>query len=209
MFDIIATDNLGKPIEYLTQWDLNQTIYLRDLGFTKAPVVHFCNANSSFAYTVESTLSSGVLQVSVPNILLQEDLKIFAYVYKYENSNSEGTTLHLAQIPVRAKVRPQDYVFTENIDGINIVQLSADVKALQSQVKQIQTDMKNLRGDIQINQNSIDQLRSDNAQYNAAIVNIQSELEKVPTSAVLENGVLKFQTVINGVTTTLFQVTLS
>ena len=91
----------------LYQWDKNQDLVISGLNLLIAPEIHFANANMDKAIVRQSTLSSNVVTVQIPNSLLQEALTIKAYVGVYE-----GTTFNVIEtieIPVIAKAKPADY----------------------------------------------------------------------------------------------------
>lgn len=85
---------------YFYQWDLNRQIYVEDKNLE---VVHFCNRTDECSLTVE--VVNGV--ANVPNILLQDsfDIKVFAY--------DENTTWYEQVFKVKARTKPDDYVYTE------------------------------------------------------------------------------------------------
>ena len=43
MFDVTCLDRYGDTIHTLTQWDINQSVYIEDSGFTTAPQFRRCN----------------------------------------------------------------------------------------------------------------------------------------------------------------------
>ena len=138
MIEITCTDVSGNPIDNLTQWDVNQTVYLRGVTVSKAPLVHFCNAKIDKAFSVQSSLlSDEIIYVKVPNILLQDRLPILLYVYQETGTDAYKSTYY-AKIGINPKPQPDDYVYTENIDGINI-------KTLDARVKQLMTDMTTVK----------------------------------------------------------------
>lgn len=121
VYEINCYDSYGNSIDYLTQWDCNRKIYL-SLDYyelSDAPEVHFFNQNSSEALVVLSTISEGMVEVDVPNILLQEPYTIFAHVYVNEN----GSQKSIAYLPllVRKKPKPSDYVYTNNLEKVSFV----------------------------------------------------------------------------------------
>lgn len=121
VYEINCYDSYGNSIDYLTQWDCNRKIYL-SLDYyelSDAPEVHFFNQNSSEALVVLSTISEGMVEVDVPNILLQEPYTIFAHVYVNENG-SQKSIAHLPLL-VRKKPRPSDYVHINNLEKVSFV----------------------------------------------------------------------------------------
>lgn len=129
IFDITCVDKNGNPIEYLTQWDSNQIIYIKDMELGQAPVLHFCNIQSDEAYAVDAVLmNDGTVMAQIPNILLQEALRILVYVHEYYFNEMNGKNLHLGKIEVRKKTKPNDYKFEEDITPVNIVALDRQVR---------------------------------------------------------------------------------
>lgn len=100
----------------LYQWDLNQDLIINGLNLSVAPEIHFANANMDRAIVRQSTLSSGVVTVQIPNSLLQEALTIKAYVGVYEDDTFK--VIETIEIPVIAKVRPSDYTISDSDEEI-------------------------------------------------------------------------------------------
>lgn len=124
------TDKNGNVIEEFTQWDSNRTIYIHGLDVNEPPVVHFSNRISKKSYPVESELNDGVIITEVPNILLEESEPIAIHIYTYDIDTMEGRTIELIKVPVRSKMKPDDYVHKENITVVNVVALNTKVKEL-------------------------------------------------------------------------------
>lgn len=117
MFNLIpGYDSNGALIERLYQWDLNQTITVKHLDFEKAPVFHFCNRKSKESLAVQSQATGNGYTASVPNILLQQALKITAFIY-YEGDGF-GKTVFRTEIPVEPKPKPTDYLYDDNIADV-------------------------------------------------------------------------------------------
>lgn len=120
-------DLKGKLIENLTQWDQNQYIVIKDLpALSTAPLVHFQNMESTEALVVKTTLEDNEVTVQVPNKLLQESLRIDAYVYYYEELTS-ARSIAIVRIPVRKRAKPSDYLYVENIDITSVAQIEQKV----------------------------------------------------------------------------------
>lgn len=95
----------------LYQWDTGRSIAVRLCGGEKISEVHFAHADDDIALPVSVTEYDGDLYADIPNILLQRDgtLSVWALVY-----TSDGRqTLCNAYLSVRARARPDDYVYTE------------------------------------------------------------------------------------------------
>lgn len=162
MYDITCTDINGNPIEYFTQWDVGQKIYIRDLKLSEAPLVHFTNVNRTNALTVnDATLENGVLVVKVPNELLSEPYRIIVYLYEYDLDTRVGKTIHTGKIEIRRKTKPDDYIYKETVAGINIVALDARVRTLMNREKEISSDITSLKS------------RTDNLESRLSSANLQ------------------------------------
>lgn len=121
MYEINCFDENGNSINYLTQWDTNQTLYIPidgyDLSTAVTPEVHFCNKNSEEAkrVVVKKTINN-TIQVSVPNDLLQESYHITGHIYlgkTIEEVVSQKTVITFT-MPVRARKKPSDYYYIDN-----------------------------------------------------------------------------------------------
>ena len=146
MFEVTCWDSYDRVIENLTQWDINQTLYIKDIyndfGLTEAPMFHFCNKNSKEALVVQSTIKdNNVIAVKVPNILLQESFPLIAYMYVYSIpseqeiddltdiiSSSSAKALVAIKLAVRPRVKPSQYKYVENIDSITVSQIEKEIK---------------------------------------------------------------------------------
>lgn len=93
-------------IEQLYQYDKGQILKITD-KVEDGTEVQFSNGNS------ETTINKAIndSQVEIPDILLQENKKILAYL-KIINSYSE-TTIKTVIIPVKARTKPADYIAPE------------------------------------------------------------------------------------------------
>ena len=141
MFEISCLDQYGKALTSLTQWDVNQTLYIENWEHD-APTFHFCNTQSKKSLPVTGELYNNTVTVKIPNILLTQAYPIIAYVYVYDNDN--GRTMYVVRIPVRQKPQPEEYEYEENIDGINLSQLDARISTLIETARQNNTDVNNL-----------------------------------------------------------------
>ena len=146
MFEVTCWDSYDRVIENLTQWDINQTLYLKniydDFGLTEAPMFHFCNKNSKEALVVQSTIEdNNVIAVKVPNILLQESFPLVAYMYVYSIpseqeiddltdvvSSASAKTLVAIKLAVKPRVKPSQYKYVENIDSLTVAQIEKEIK---------------------------------------------------------------------------------
>lgn len=133
MYNIICYDSKGRTISNFTQWDLDQTITIKGLNLSKPPLIHFCNKNSTEALSIQSTLNeSGDITAEVPNILLEESLVIEAYIF--ETDGNAGKTLLTISIPVNAKPKPSDYIYSDNVEYISVGNVLTEIKEFQQQI---------------------------------------------------------------------------
>ena len=93
-------------IEQLYQYDKGQILKIAD-PIEDGTEVQFSNGNSDT--TINKAINDS--QVEIPDILLQENKKILAYL-KIINSDSE-TTIKTVIIPVKARTKPADYIEPE------------------------------------------------------------------------------------------------
>lgn len=127
-FEVNCFDSEGNQIDHLTQWDVNQELYVEHWNYEHTPVFNFCNTKSEMALVVKGSIESdGRAKCSIPNILLTEHYPISVFVYL--ESDTAGRTIHISQIPVWKKPKPNDYEYRENIEYISWVKLEAEVLA--------------------------------------------------------------------------------
>ena len=130
MYEINCYDSYGNTIDYLTQWDYNRKLimYIDNYDLLYAPEVHFCNQNSAEALVVQSSVEDNKVFVDIPNILLQENLPLFAYVYLSDanNANSQKTIFSVT-LPVRYRPKPSEYTYVENIDKVTSAQIEQTI----------------------------------------------------------------------------------
>lgn len=93
-------------IEQLYQYDKGQILKIAD-PIEDGTEVQFSNGNSDT--TINKAINDS--QVEIPDILLQENKKILAYL-KIIKSDSE-TTIKTVVIPVKARTKPADYIEPE------------------------------------------------------------------------------------------------
>lgn len=110
MINVGVTENgLNYRTESLTQWDTNQVLKISGVSYETTPAIHFANKKSDKALVVTPTLSSGVLTVEIPNLLLTYPYPITAYVYSYDNNS--GKTDFSITIPVIPRIQPDEESF--------------------------------------------------------------------------------------------------
>lgn len=135
MYEITCFDSDGNSIDYLMQYDINQTLEIRIYGkrddyLKNPPVILFSNRNSKEARKVRSEVKgTDTIVAKIPNILLQDALPIFVSVYltDSENDTSQKTILS-DEIIVRKQHKPSDYYYVENITQITAQQIKREIK---------------------------------------------------------------------------------
>lgn len=127
----------------LYQWDLNQVLKVYGLNLETIPEVHFSNSNMGKAIVRQATIENHVVNVTIPNSLLQEPLRIFAHIGIYEGDTFK--TVEMVEIPVIARKRPEDYTIEDTDEEIY------SFKALENKIDQaleeIEEVLNNLPGE--------------------------------------------------------------
>ena len=90
--------------DFFYQWGLDRKLIVDDTSIVE---VHFCNKTGDCSLVCETYLEGGLTVVDVPNILLQDDWRIFVYAY------DSSYTKFSAEFDVMRRTRPADYVYTE------------------------------------------------------------------------------------------------
>lgn len=107
--------------EQFFQWDRDRKLIVLD-GSIKE--VHFCNKTDDCSLKREVYEENNLHLVDVPNILLQDNWRI--YVYGYDTAY----TKHYAVFNVVARSKPEDYIYTEE-ELKEWEELEARIKALE------------------------------------------------------------------------------
>ncbi|MGN0998654.1 MAG: hypothetical protein ACI4PO_03780 [Faecousia sp.] len=89
----------------LWQWDLNQRLILT--GVESGEEVHF--EHGDMALSVKTYEDSGAVYADIPNICLQESGTLPVYIY----SQTETCTMLQRLITIKAREKPEEYVYTE------------------------------------------------------------------------------------------------
>lgn len=128
MNDISCYDSSGELLKLLYQWDYNQTITIRGLDTSNISSVHFCNRSSDKALVVSPKEKlDQEITVDIPNILLRQAQHITLYLY--QNTENDGLkTTHTIHIPVTPRIKPDSYEFKDNVEYVNLVAISEDMK---------------------------------------------------------------------------------
>lgn len=90
--------------EHFFQWDLNQKVIVNE---PTANEVHFCNRTDECSLVCEVYEEDGLRVADVPNILLQNDWDIRAYIYCTNHTKIEK------RFEVKRRSKPADYIYTE------------------------------------------------------------------------------------------------
>lgn len=147
MFDIEILDINGNPIERLYQYDTCVKIQIKNLDFKEKPIVHFCNKNSKNAMAIlqkYTEYSNGTFVAEIPTPLLEEDLMIYVYLYTYDKESKCGRTIHVGNIPVCSKPKPDDYVDAAEWKGINAVYVEKRVCDLEDFQAETEKDIEDI-----------------------------------------------------------------
>lgn len=145
MYKVTCYDKDNNTINSLTQWDLGQVIYFKDLTIESPLIAHFHNKmlNKNEAVSVIVTVSKdNIISVEVPNFLLQQAYPI--NVYLYQESSESGKTVYTTTIPVKAKAKPSTYKYIENISSMSLVTFLDDIeKSINDSKNDISTATNN------------------------------------------------------------------
>lgn len=138
----------------LYQWDINQVLKVSGLNLETIPEVHFSNSNMGKAIVRQATIENHVVNVAIPNSLLQEPLRIFAHIGIYEGETFK--TVEVVEIPVIARKRPEDYTIEDTDEEIY------SFKELENKID-----------------NAISDIREENAQFIGTINSLMVDLANV------------------------------
>lgn len=121
----------------VTQWDKNQILSVTGLNLVSAPEVHFSNANMRSSIVRQAKMEDHIVEVKIPNSLLQQALIIKAEIGVYEGETFK--TVEVVEIPVRAAKIPEDYTISddEEIYSFNRLENELANKATNARVDNI------------------------------------------------------------------------
>jgi hypothetical protein len=96
----------------LTQWDYGRKLTIKGLSYTDNVEVHFSNNIEKEAVVMEVTKSGSDLVTEVPNVLLEKNHDITAWVYI--DSGTSGETVRTINLKVKPRIKPADYISENN-----------------------------------------------------------------------------------------------
>lgn len=201
MFEVQCLDAYGNTINYFTQWDVDQTIYipidsqhmpesgLADNPAYYAPQIHFCNSKMEERYITRSSLVEGsdnIISATVPNVLLQDSYPVFVYVYMTDSQDVSSQKVILRnEIPVRKAAKPSDYLYVENIDRITAEMIKEEIETAVNETRQDAID--------DINETREEDIATVNNTRDTAVANINSkrdsaieDINQTTAAAILE-----------------------
>jgi len=99
---------INGPLQHFWQWDADRTLIVHEETCSE---VHFSNGTEECAPVCDVYEHSGLRLVNVPNIFLQEDRPLVAYLYR---KGSDGQLTRCQQVfHILSRPKPDDYVYTE------------------------------------------------------------------------------------------------
>ena len=207
MFGITCFDAHGNSINYLTQWDLNQTLYIYDWIYDENPVFHFCNKNSDKALVVTGVVNSGTITVDVPNILLEEPYSIIAYIFLYSDADNDGgfsgKTMHTITLPVKARKKPDDYEYEDNYNKLTISYLN---ERISNMIKSLSTETDATSVSVELQDI---RMGADGIIYDTAGEAVRHQTSTIPNKAILNDKKIKFYRSQEDVDSFLFDLDVS
>lgn len=138
---------LSLTLAGLTQWDYGQKLTIKGLTVSSALEVHFSNNAEKEAIVMSATKSGSDIITEIPNVLLEKDKDITAWVYT--DDGQSGETIRTIVLKVTPRIKPADYISENNagevIDYVakaeeyaNSAQESA--KSAQDKAEQVQAN---------------------------------------------------------------------
>ena len=145
MNELSCYDLNGNSVTGFVQWDTGQKIIV-DGQFTTTPFVDFGTRSLDFAYRMNSELlSDGRIKVEIPNVLLTQEEAILMYVYSYEDNTTgaieKGRTEYINRFPVKQRVKPEDYIYVNNVELVSLLALRQRLINLEETIKAAEVQM--------------------------------------------------------------------
>lgn len=107
------------------QWDQNQTLRITGENVDEITAIHFCNKKCDTAIVVGVARNDEEIIAQIPNSLLEEPYDVIAYVHTIDDNQAK--TIEIISIPVIKRVKPDDYIFVENVEIVNFERLESDI----------------------------------------------------------------------------------
>lgn len=148
-------NNKNEQITHLTQWDLNQRIFIKDLSISSEIEVHATNLYREKAFICESSYLGTTLSFEVPNILLQEPASLKIYIYVKE-ADTSAKTVYTIRIPVIPRAKPVSYEFENNAENITyeeFVRTYEEAQALKSQLQNVLNNVSSIKVEQEVDEN--------------------------------------------------------
>ena len=152
MLEAVFTDGvLSVKVVGLTQWDYGQQLKIKGLGLSSNVEVHFSNNGEKEAIVMQASASGNDLVVDIPNVILEKDKDITAYVYT--DTGTSGETIRMVYMPVYTRVKPADFVSDQTSKEVeNWVEQAqeyaesaqANAEAVQEQVDRMDDILENV-----------------------------------------------------------------
>ena len=123
----------------LYQWDTDRSIEVRLCDGETINEVHYAHAEDDIAPVVKVQDYDGRMFADIPNILLQRfgTLKVWAVVYTEDGRQ----TLRNAYLSVRARAKPDDYVYTET-EIMDYRKVAEDLAAVAEDLQTAKAELK-------------------------------------------------------------------
>lgn len=122
-FDVKCVDSEGGEIDFLTQWDVRQSLVISDpqvVNLYKSSLeqnfgfyFHFANKLMQSSKDVGCQLEGDKLIVKIPDVMLQYSYNITVYLYVYSDEDSAKTLAEIT-IPVKSRPKPSGYDYTDD-----------------------------------------------------------------------------------------------
>lgn len=95
----------AMTVNGLTQWDYGQTLQIQASGLPALVEVHFACEGMNEAVVRSCSAASGTLTAAIPDICLEQNSPVMAWVYIV--GESSGITTLTVTLPIIARTRPQ------------------------------------------------------------------------------------------------------
>lgn len=143
MKKIKCYDKKGNSINHLIQWDKNQIVYIDDLENGIIPEAHFAlstNPNEARIYldavSEEALNGSKMIKIILPNDMLLDPTTLFVFLYYIEETENDHpeTTEYFLELPIKAKPRPNDQIYEDNLIFLSLSVVRRGLEELKSRV---------------------------------------------------------------------------
>ncbi len=193
MKEIVVYDTSAQQLNSVSQWSRDVYITIREVDITSAYNIHFYNTASQVAYVMQSTYSSGVLTVKIPNVLLMYPFDIIGNVFQ-EDGSGAGQGIARFRFMVIPRPKPSDYIYPGTVDYLSYAEIMenctqyatseanrviAEEGRTSAETTRVESEAKRINAEGQRIANEQNRIAQENVRISNELLRVDAELDRV------------------------------